>query len=271
MKPLRFALLGDPVAHSKSPLMHAAAFREMGLPHTYEAIRVTADELPAYVQALREGTFAGLNVTVPHKIRAAGLADVLRTHGTAAANTLLRDDDARVVAFNTDVPALTSQLTKLAGGEQPWLAGRSLVLGSGGAAQAAIQALLELGAKDIAVRARTPGPLVTQALAPSTESEARTQVIVQATSAGMAGAAPGDAVANAVAWDAVPRSAMALDVVYAPPVTPFLEAAERRGMRSTNGLGMLATQGAVALDLWLGGKLPLDPLEVMLAALARAS
>jgi shikimate dehydrogenase len=268
MKPLRFALLGDPVAHSKSPLMHAAAFRAMGLPHTYEAIRVTADELPAFVEALRDGTFAGLNVTVPHKIRAAGLADVLRTHGTTAANTLVRDDDARILAFNTDVPALHSQLTKLAGSDQPWLAGRSLVLGSGGAARAAIQALLDLGAKDIAVRARTPGPLVTQSWLPSAESEARTQVIVQASSAGMAGAAPGDVAAEAVAWDAVPPSAIALDVVYAPPVTPFLEAAERRGLRVTNGLGMLATQGAVALDLWLG-RVP--PLEVMLAALRQAS
>jgi len=268
MKALRFALVGDPVAHSKSPLMHAAAFREMGWPHTYEAIRVTADELPAMIQALRDGTFAGLNVTVPHKVRAAALADELRTGGTDAANTLVLSSDGRVLAYNTDVPALIAELSKLAGDSQPWLEGRALVLGSGGAAHAAIQALVGLGAKDIAVRARTPGPIVTQPWLPDIESEARTRVVVQATSAGMAGAASGEAVASAVAWDALPRSAIALDVVYAPPVTPFLQAAAKRGLRTANGLGMLASQGALALDLWLGGT---APLEAMLAALERSS
>jgi shikimate dehydrogenase len=80
----------------------------------------------------------------------------------------------------------------------------------------------------------------------------------------MTGADPGDAMASAVAWDALPPGAVALDVVYAPPETPFLAAARRRGLRSTNGLGMLARQGALALELWLG--VPAPP-GIMLAAL----
>ena len=64
---LRFAVIGSPVAHSRSPAMHAAAYRALGLPHTYEAVRAEASELPALVRALREGTYDGLNVTVPHK------------------------------------------------------------------------------------------------------------------------------------------------------------------------------------------------------------
>jgi shikimate dehydrogenase len=263
MTALRFALVGDPVAHSKSPRMHAAAFRAMGLPHTYEAIRVTAGELPAMIQALREGTFSGLNVTVPHKLLAARLADEAHTFGTDAANTLVRADAGRIVAHNTDVTALREELGSLGS-----LDGRALVLGSGGAARAAIAALEALGVKDVAVRARTPGPLVTQPWSPSPESEARTRLVVQATTAGMTGGPPGDVAADVVAWDALPADAAALDVVYAPPETPFLRAAARRGLARRNGLGMLARQGAAALELWLGRP---APLEAMLAALERAS
>lgn len=263
MKPLRFALLGDPVAHSKSPLMQAAAFREMGLPHTYEAIRVTADELPGMIQALRNGTFAGFNVTVPHKLLAAKLADEANGFGTGAANTLVRTADGRIVAHNTDVIALREELGSLSA-----IDGRALVLGSGGAARAAVAALALLGAKDVAVRARTPGPLVTQPWKASAESESRTRIVVQTTTAGMTGGPPGEIAADVVAWDALPDDAAVLDVVYAPPETPFLRAAARRGLTGRNGLGMLARQGAAALELWLGRP---APLEVMLAALERAS
>jgi shikimate dehydrogenase len=264
MSALRFALVGDPVAHSKSPLMHAAAFREMGLPHTYEAIRVTAGELPAMIQALRDGTFAGLNVTVPHKLLAARLADEAHTFGTDAANTLVRTDDGRrIAAHNTDVIALREELGSFGPRD-----GRALVLGSGGAARAAVAALEALGVKDVAVRARTPGPLVTQPWRASPESESRTRLVVQATTAGMAGGPPGDVAADVVAWDALPADAAALDVVYAPPETHFLRAAARRGLARRNGLGMLARQGAAALELWLGRP---APLGVMLAALERAS
>ncbi len=263
MKALRFALLGDPVAHSKSPLMHAAAFREMGLPHTYEAIRVTAEQMPAMIQALRDGTFAGLNVTVPHKLLAARLADEARIAGTDAANTLVRAEGDRIVAYNTDVTALREELASF--GPR---AGRALVLGSGGAARAAIAALEALGVKDIAVRARTPGPIVTQPWHASPESESRTRLVVQATTAGMSGGPPGEAAADVVAWDALPADAAVLDVVYAPPETPFLRAAARRGLPRRNGLGMLARQGAAALELWLGRP---APLAAMLAALERAT
>ena len=264
MKPRRFAVIGDPVAHSKSPAMHRAAFRALGLPHTYEALRVTAGELPGVVQALREGRYDGLNVTVPHKQAALALADAVATAGAAAANTLVRTDDARVVAHNTDVPALAEELRLLAGPGAPWASRRALVLGSGGAALAAVAALRSLGSTDIVLRARTPRGDATQPWQPSPASEAGTLAVVQATSAGMTGADPGDPLAGVVAWEALPADAVALDVVYTPPETPFLVAARSRGLRNTNGLGMLARQGALAFALWLG--VP-APLAVMRAAL----
>ena len=90
--PCRFAVIGDPVAHSKSPAMHAAAYRALGLPHSYVALRVTEAELPGLVQALRDGTYDGLNVTVPHKQRVLALADEVdaSARDVGAANALAR-------------------------------------------------------------------------------------------------------------------------------------------------------------------------------------
>jgi shikimate dehydrogenase len=174
-----------------------------------------------------------------------------------AANTLVRREDGRIVAHNTDAPALVEELRALAGPDD--LRGkRALVLGSGGAARAARVALEALGAS-VAVRARSESNL-----APCADDEASTFAVVQATSAGMTGADPGDAVAAAVAWDALPAAAIALDVVYAPPETPFLRAARARGVRCSNGLGMLARQGAIAFELWLGVPAPLDVMRATL-------
>lgn len=265
MRALRFAVIGDPIAHSKSPAMHLAAFRALGLPHRYEARRVTAAELPGVVQELRDGRYDGLNVTVPHKEAVLALADE-RGADLRAANTLVRTPDGRVVAHNTDVPALVEELRDLGGPAAPWTTRRALVLGSGGAALAAVAALRLLGADDVALRARGSRPPATQPWAPSAASEALTLAVVQATSAGMTGADAGEPVAAAVAWNALPGDALALDVIYAPPETPFLAAARARGLRTANGLGMLARQGALAFELWLG--IP-APLNVMRAALER--
>jgi shikimate dehydrogenase len=278
----RFAVVGDPVAHSKSPAMQSAALQALGLPHTYEALRVTVDELPRIVELLRGGTYDGLNVTVPHKERVLSLVDVLDASAkvAGAANTLVRRDDGRVAAHNTDAPALAEELRGLRPG-LPWIDARALVLGAGGAARAAVAALgVHLGARDIVVRARAfadaarrdafvttaPCAVSPQPWRASAESEARPVAVVQATSAGMLGADPGEGVAGAVAWGALPPEAVAIDVVYSPRDTPWLRAARARGLRCDDGLGMLARQGAMALELWLGVE---APLEAMRAAIER--
>jgi shikimate dehydrogenase len=280
----RFAVVGDPVGHSKSPAMHSAALRALGLPHTYDAVRATSDELPGVVARLREGQYDGLNVTVPHKEGVLSLVDALDESArvAGAANTLVRDPSGRLVAHNTDAPALAAELAGLAG-SRSWPAdGWALVLGSGGAARAAVAALgVHLGVGEIAVRARAfsdparreafvrtaPHPVTPELWAPSGLRERRTIAVVQATSAGMRGADAGEEVARVVAWDALPPSAVAIDVVYAPRDTPWLRAARRRGLRSDDGLGMLARQGALALELWLADEGVQAPLEAMRAAL----
>ncbi|HTB72329.1 MAG TPA: shikimate dehydrogenase, partial [Polyangiaceae bacterium] len=124
MRARRFAVVGDPVGHSKSPAMQGAAMRALGLPHTYEAVHATADELPGVVARLRAGEFDGLNLTVPHKERVLALVDSLDESArvAGAANTLVRADGGRLVAHNTDAPALAAELARLAG-SRTWPAG----------------------------------------------------------------------------------------------------------------------------------------------------
>lgn len=284
MKVRRFAVVGDPVGHSKSPVMQAAAMRALGLPHTYEAVRATADELPRVVGMLREGLYDGLNVTVPHKERVLALVDALDASArvAGAANTLVRGDGGRLVAHNTDAPALAAEIQRIAGLTSWPPEARALVLGSGGAARAAIVALgMHLGFREIAVRARAfadsarmqafattaPCPVATEPWAASPAAERRTAIVVQATSAGMRGADPGSEVAEIVAWGALAADAIAVDVVYAPRDTPWLRAARSRGLRCDDGLGMLARQGALALALWLGTPEDGIALAAMRAAL----
>jgi shikimate dehydrogenase len=280
MKGRRFAVVGDPVAHSKSPKMHAAAYRALGMPHVYEAIHATAADLPHVVTALREGRFAGLNLTVPHKEQVLALVDAIDpgARSAGAANTLTRTDGGRLTAHNTDAPALAAELRALAGPSAAWAQGRGLVIGSGGAARAAVAAFARLGVTEIVVRARAfddagrrerflasaPVPVRLEAW-PSAGArepdEGPTVALVQATSAGMTGAAPGEEVARAVGWRSLPDHAVALDVVYAPRDTPWLRAARARGLRADDGLGMLARQGALAFELWLGVPAPLDAMR----------
>jgi shikimate dehydrogenase len=284
---LRFAVIGSPIAHSKSPAMHGAAYRALGLPHVYEKLETSAAELPDRVDALRRGDFAGLNVTVPHKQSVLKLVDEVHAsaRATGAANTLVRTPEGGVRAHNTDMPAIADEIVRLAGvGAVKLRGGVGLVIGTGGAARAAIVAMAShLALGRVLIRGRSLGEtshavayvreidrllaaaggrgvavaLGADGLHAPDKEDARLVAIVQATSCGMKGGAPGEVVADAVRWDQVPMGAVALDVVYAPQRTPFLGRAKERGLSSDNGLGMLVRQGALAFELWLGMPAPL--------------
>ncbi len=258
---MRFAVIGDPIAHSRSPRMHAAAYAAYGLPHRYEAIRTSADQLASVVRDLREGRLDGCNVTLPHKTRVLEHVDRVAPSAAAfgAANTLVRDRRGAVVAHNTDIPALVRELEELGADRR----GNAIVLGSGGAARAAIAALCKLGFDRIVVRSRT-APVLPEGVEVGFEGlvagriESQTSVVVQATSLGLDAAHPDASLpARCVAWELLPASAVALELVYSPPITAFLAAAVRADLRCANGLGMLARQGALAFELWLGVHAPL--------------
>lgn len=269
MKALRFAVIGSPVGHSKSPSMHGAAYAALGLPHHYEKLETSTDELAQRVDALRAGTYEGLNVTVPHKRAVLALADEIdaTAQATGAANTLVRLPSGAIRAYNTDAPALRDELVELAGGRERFVGRSAIVFGTGGAARAAVFALGELGVGRVIVRARRRDDDLANVLRASGSSATLSfellgeqladpfdvVAIVQATTAGMNGSGvPGEVVADAVDWAGLPADCVAYDVVYAPPRTAFVERAEARGLAAASGLGMLVRQGALAFERWLG-------------------
>jgi shikimate dehydrogenase len=290
---LRFVLFGHPVAHSVSPAIHVAAYRELGLPHRYEL--VDAPDRAAFargVAAVRSGEIAGANVTVPYKLAAFELADRRAPSAgrVGAANVLQRASDGAVVAHNTDVPALAREIEKTHAAPPA-----VLVLGNGGAALAAVAAAELLGAREIAVSARRwqatepsaswaraeefarlgatllpwPGPL-DSSTAELRDYCRRAKVVIQATTAGMHGAEPGETVSRIVPWKELSADALAYDLVYNPPETEFLRMAQTHGLTTSHGLGMLVGQAALAFELWLGVLPPEAPLRAAAEGALRA-
>lgn len=297
-------VVGHPVAHSLSPPLHRAAYEALGMDHDYE-LRDCPDEdaVRRVLAELRRGEIAGANITVPHKRLALELADRAdrMASDVGAANTWVREQGGVVVAHNTDVAGLVGDVREVIGER---LDGAACVLGSGGAALAATVACKVLGASRVYVTGRRfraggepwssgkaferlgatllawPGEPATigddaAGVAPAL-GEARDafetalsecRLLVQATSAGMLGADSGDVLAKLVVWQALAPGAVAFDLVYNPPVTPFLRSAERAGLLARGGLGMLAAQAAGSIELWLGVAPPKDR---MLAAAERA-
>jgi shikimate dehydrogenase len=278
---LTFALLGHPVAHSLSPAIHRAAYHELGLPHRYDLIdAVDEATFAAALAELGAGRIAGANVTIPWKRQALALADRADPSASdvGAANVLCRTVPGEVVAHNTDVPALALEIGAAAPGVS-----RGLVLGNGGAALAAVAALKRLGARTIAVSARRfalaepraewphaagferlGAVLVPWPGAGSSELAdfaAQAQVIVQATSAGMHGAEPGAGVAEVIPWERLGASMFAYDLVYNPAETEFIRRARAQGCSVAGGLGMLVGQAALAFELWLGVRPPLEAMR----------
>ena len=264
----RYALLGDPVRHSVSPAMHGAAFAAWGVDAEYVARRVTAAEVGP---AMRDPALAGGNVTVPHKIEAAAaLANPGRAvRATGACNCWWRASNGALAGDNTDVGGLRHALAGLA--FEP-AGARVLVLGAGGAARAAVHALVEDGAAMVEILNRTAARA--QALRETALREATGRDVVCVVEAPDQ-AAVYDLVLNATslglsAADPLPlalergRCRVAYDLVYAVGETRWVRYARSRGIRAADGLEMLVGQAALSLRHWFPERTP--PLEAMRAA-----
>lgn len=276
-----FVLLGHPVGHSVSPAIHAAAYEALGIDGRYRTVDCP-DRASVETQfaLLRAGALLGANVTVPHKQLALELADHVDplANEAGAANVLVPTAEG-IKAYNTDVLALVEEL----GDVKPSTG--AVILGSGGAARAAIVACKQLGVAPIHVTARRldgqPGDLAAQLSAlgasplpwPKEGGHELREVlqgsglVIQTTSAGMLGAAPGDAVSSRIDWARLGQGSIAYDVIYNPTWTPFLERARDHGLDARGGLGMLVGQAAHALRLWLGEA---PPRPALVAAARRA-
>jgi shikimate dehydrogenase len=262
------AVIGHPVGHSLSPAIHNAAFAAAGLDWVYAAFDVAPGQAPAAVAAMRALGIEGLSVTMPHKDGVVGAVDRLSPQAArlGAVNTVVRDGD-ELVGHNTDGAGLVDSLVAETSSSVAGL--RCVVLGAGGSARSVCLALAEAGAADVAVANRTPsraevaaalaGPVGRVVEVSSNVELARADLIVNATSVGMAGTdtegqAPFDA-------SAVRSGQIVVDLVYHPVETPLLAAARERGAIAITGVGMLVHQAAHQFSLWTGAPAPVEAME----------
>lgn len=268
------ALIGQPVAHSLSPLMHNAAFDEQGLGYVYAAFDVAPQALGEAVAGLRALSFAGANVTVPHKEAVIPHLDRLteRAEAIGAVNTLFwdsdDDSDGSLAGDNTDAAGFLAPLEAHADALR---GSPALIFGAGGAARAASYALLtsQFAPDRLTLAARTPerAERLAADLAPFDEKSAlavvpedeagpavrAARLLVNATPLGMAPETDGTPWPDASDFS---EGQIAYDLVYTPRETRFLREAEGRGAMPIGGLGMLVGQAAASYRRWTGRRMP---------------
>ncbi len=260
------AVIGHPVAHSRSPDMQTAALAELGLAGewTYGALDVAPEDFEAAVAELAvAGEYAGVNVTVPHKEAALRMADEASEGARAigAANTL-SFAEGRIAAANTDAGGLLRSLPR------PPIGERALVLGAGGAARAAIWGLADAGAEvDVWNRGPERAEGVAAELgarAVATPDPGDYGLIVNTTAVGLAGEDPFEHLP--IDADSFRPEQVVVDMVYTEEPSALLAAAEAAGATTVDGLEMLVQQGALSLRIWTGEE---PSLEAMRAAVRR--
>ena len=267
-------VIGSPIAHSLSPLLHDAAFAALGLGDTWRslAFEVAPGQAAEALAAMRRADLRGLSVTMPHKAAVAALVDDCTevARRLDAVNCIVNTDGV-LLGTNTDGEGFVASLARGAGFTPAGK--RCLVIGAGGAARAVVLALADAGASEVAVLNRTPGrataaaalaravgSVVTAVVTDAhslAQAVASADLVVNATPVGMTGGAAGP-------WLVAPQllhaGQVAADLVYLPRPTPWLVQAAAAGARSVDGLGMLVHQAAAQLALWTGA---VPPVEAM--------
>jgi len=250
-------VIGDPVAHSRSPLLHGYWLKTLGVPGTYDRERVTAAEFDGFISGLRRQGYVGANVTIPHKeaaFRAVARRDQA-AEAIGAVNTLWYEGGA-LVGGNTDAYGFEAHLAATI---PEWArdTSRAVILGAGGAARAVVHALLDRGVEVALVNRTLPrarelahhfgGRPSVHSFDATPQLLATADLLVNTTSLGMAGH---DALA--IDLSLMKAGAIVYDVVYVPVDTGLLRSARQAGLRTVDGLGMLLHQAVPGFAKWFG-------------------
>ena len=263
-------VMGCPVRHSLSPLLHNTAFAALDLNWTSLAFEVAPGQVAAALGGLRALGLAGISVTMPHKAEVAALVDECSPAAKAleAVNCVV-NREGTLWGENTDGAGFLASLARGAGFDPAGK--RCLILGAGGAARALALALAGAGCADVAVVNRTAtradavaalaGPVGRVGRSDDDADVAQADLVVNATPIGMAGTGAADGPENE-GWLVPPsllhQGQVVADLIYAPRPTAWLAAAADAGARTVDGLGMLVHQAAAQLELWTGLPAPVD-------------
>jgi shikimate dehydrogenase len=250
-------IIGDPISHSRSPLIHGHWLQKHGIAGSYEAIHVKQADVSAFLSSIADKDFVGGNVTVPHKEAAyahAAVRDEIADE-IGAVNTLWFED-GKLRGANTDSYGFAQNLDERAPGWDK--GGAALVIGAGGASRAVIHALKSRGFSDIRVANRSVerarglqrgfGPKVSaHGLSALDEAASGARLVINTTSLGMEG--DGEV---PLKMQLLHPDALVTDIVYVPLETPLLKTARLAGLRTVDGLGMLLHQARPGFEKWFG-------------------
>ena len=258
-------VIGHPISHSRSPLLHKHWLRTYGLAGDYVPLHVSEHDLETVLRALPQMGFVGVNITIPHKVAVMDIVDHISDRAIliGAANTLIFRADGKIHADNTDGYGFIANLKQNAPGWQA-SAGPAAVLGAGGAARAVITSLIEMGTTEILLSNRTRPKadalksefgskvhVIDWVQAGNMMEEATT--VVNTTSLGMTGAAE-----FRVPLDGLRPGTVVTDLVYTPLRTRLLTEAQAAGCITVDGLGMLLHQAVPAFERWFGVRPEVD-------------
>lgn len=266
---LLLGVMGDPIAHSKSPQMHGAALQALGITGAYVPLHIASERLGDAISAIRTLGFRGVNVTIPHKVAVMEFLDQLDESAASigAVNTIV-NDGGRLTGYNTDGIGYVRSLKAEAAPELQDT--RILVLGAGGAARGIIHSLLKERPAELIVANRTPDKAVQLAEEWSTLGPIRgigleeapsfiegTDLVINTTSIGMHPKVDG----TPFSADLLAPGMVVSDLIYNPLETRLLREARERGCTAHGGLGMFVYQGAYALEYWTGRPAPVDAMR----------
>jgi len=285
--PARLAVLGDPVAHSRSPQMHQPALQAAGIDCTYVRLHIVPDELREALDLIKAANFIGVNVTIPHKggvfDAVDDITDVARRIG--AVNTVVVDG-GQLVGHNTDAPGMRRAIREAFSIDLTGL--RIMIVGAGGGAgkAAAVQCAMDhcerlvlvnrtvAKAQALAVELRDlmtdpdklEGPATRLVAIPWEEKAMERELdqidlIINATSIGMKRSDP-----DVVPSRLIAPSQLVYDMVYSPARTRLIANAETEGAKAANGLGMLLWQGAMAFEFWFNREAPVEAMRAGLGS-----
>jgi shikimate dehydrogenase len=258
-------VIGHPIAHSRSPLIHGQWLAEHRIDGSYEAIDVAPEALPGFFERLRSGEFAGGNVTIPHKEAVFALCDSVDPLATTigAVNTLVVRD-GKVHGSNTDYLGFLGNLDASAPG---WSDGPNdaMIIGAGGAARAILVALRRRDGGKVHVLNRTlekaqalvaeiDGPFEAHGFDAFPQLAAHTGLVVNTSAIGMHGSR-----FDWLDFALLPKATLVTDIVYTPLVTPLLADAAAHGLRTVDGLGMLLHQAVPGFEAWFGVRPSVTP------------
>lgn len=252
-------VIGDPIAQSKSPLIHKFWLERLGIEADYRAHHVTPTELADYIeQRSADSGWRGCNVTLPHKIE---IMDLVSDPGgvrdkIGAMNTIVRQEDGSLIGTNTDAAGFMAPIA-----DTDWSGKHAVVIGAGGAARAVLFALKQVGIGEITFVARSglkATGLLMQAsvkggVLPMDAILPKADLLINASPLGMTGKPPLE-----LDLDPLPADALVYDLVYAPLKTDLLRAAKKRDLAVVDGLDMLIGQAALAFELFFGATPPME-------------